>query len=57
MKMIMKKQLNDLRDTSFLTHAPVKKKEQKQIDDLSPSISTFWIGIISRHMHQHTAQP
>ena len=47
--MIMKKQLNDLRDTSFLTHAPVKKKEQKQIDDLSSSISTFWLGIISRH--------
>ena len=47
--MIMKMQLNDLRDTLFLTHAPVKKKEQKQIDDLSSSISTFWLGIISRH--------
>ena len=48
--MIMKMQLNDLRDTLFLTHAPVKKKKgQKQIDDLSSSISTFWLGIISRH--------
>ena len=28
--MIMKMQLNDLRDTLFLTHAPVKKKKEKK---------------------------